>query len=395
MFSREFIEELHEKISLVELISEYTQLKKTGMHLYTGTCPNPKHRDSTPSFRVFLKGYKNGDKINKYDTWACMGCHSGSKDMHNKDTTNYGSDCIAFYQWIKENTAKESVTFGKAVRDLAKKYGIPIPTSEFDSMFKYRRRQMESFEINMYSYPKEYLYSRGLTDKDIRKWHLGCNGPKITFPLLDRYENPIAFTNRWIIVPEGRNDKYKNSSNDKIFNKSQYLYGLHNLTESCEELRITEGPMDVIMATKFEAKNIVATLGTAFTDSHVEIIKRLNKVPVFILDGDKGGQDAINRAICKLAYEGIYCKILIIPNNEDLCELSLKQKYNIENYINANSVTYGQYKLNKIVNSFDSQLNELKLKSYKEIATILEEIPYEPERNIMKEYILKRMDIRF
>lgn len=385
MFSQDFINEVKLKINMVELASEYTALSKAGAFIYQGRCPHPNHNDSSPSFRIFQKGYKNGKKINKYDTWACMGCHSGSKDVKNK---NYGSDCFAFYQWM------EGVSWKQAVYDLCNKYNIPIPSSEFDKLFKIKKIQTESYIKNLYDKPLKYLYNRGLSDKDIKDWRIGYTDEKIVFPLMDRYKNVIAFTKRWLIVPEGRNDKYKNSSTSKIFNKSSYFYGMHNIDNEFDEIRITEGPMDVIMAHKYGAKNINATLGTAFTDEHVEVIKSLDKVPVLIMDGDARGIEAGERAINKLADAGIYSKILILPGGKDLCELSIELKDDIEDYIQSNAITYGQYKMRNIINGFDSAVNELRLKRYKEVRQILEEIPNEVEKMIMKEYVLDRLNIR-
>lgn len=389
-FPQDFLNTVKEKIDLVELVSEYTALSKCGSYLFQGRCPNPEHNDGTPSFRVFKKGYKNGKKINTYDTWACMGCHSGSKTK-NKDSKHkiYGSDCIAFYQWI------EGVSFSKAVYDLCKKYSIPIPTSEFDKLYKEKNLQARSYVRNLYHIPKQYLYDRGLSDKEIEDWMIGYQGDKIVFPLMDRYRNVIGFTKRWLVVPEGRNDKYKNSPTSKIFNKSCYFYGAHNIDNEFNEIRITEGPMDVILGHKYKVRNLTATLGTAFTDEHVEVIKSMNKTPVLIMDGDGPGILAGEKAIEKLAEAGIYSKILILPNGKDLCDMAITLKEDIEEYIQNNAVTYGQYKLKDIVNSFDSAMNELKLKRYKEIKSILEDIPNDVERMIMKEYIYKRMDINF
>lgn len=388
MFSQDFLNEVKDKIDMVELVSEYTPLHKAGALIYQGRCPHPDHEDSTPSFRVFKKGYRNGNKVNKYDSWACMGCHSGNKKIKDKNNRNYGSDCFAFYQWI------EGVTWKQAVYDLCEKYNISIPSSEFDKLFKIKKIQTDSFIKNLYEKPLNYLHSRGLTSKDIELWKIGYDGNKIVFPLPDRYWNILGFTKRWIEVPEGRNDKYKNSCSSKIFNKSSYFYGQHNIINDFDEIRITEGPMDVIMAHKYGAKNINATLGTAFTDQHVEVIKQLDKVPVLIMDGDARGIEAGQRAINKLAEAGIYSKILILPNGKDLCELSLELKEGIEEYISSNSMTYGQYKLNNIINSFDSEVNELKLKKYSEVKKTLDEIPHEVERMIMKEYVLKRLNMR-
>ena len=380
MFSQDFINEVKSKVNLVELVSEYTAVHKAGKNIYVGRCPHPHHDDHDPSFRIWTKGFNN----NKYDSWACMVCHSGKKDKKDKI---YGSDCFAFYQWI------EGVNWKQAVYDLCEKYSIPIPSSEFDKLYKTKAMQTRSYIKNLNFYTLQYLYSRGLTLDNVTEWSIGSQGDKIVFPLLNKYKAPIAFTKRWINAPVDCKDKYKNSATSKIFNKSSYLYGIHNINDESDEIRITEGPMDVIVAHKYGLKNVVATLGTAFTDNHIELIKEMGKTPTFIMDGDDRGIIAAEKAINKLAEAGIYSKILILPNGNDLCEISNQLKHDIEEYVQDNALTYGQYKLNNIMNRFNSKVSEIKIKCFKEAKKVLEEIPLEDERIIMKSYIQKHMGI--
>ena len=384
MFTKKFLDNLKDKISLVELASEFTSLEKIGPNLYQGKCPHPQHNDKNPSLRIWTRGHQN----NTYDSWACMVCHYGNKNLNDKNNKNYGSDVIAFYQWVK------GIGWNKAVRELSLKYNIPMPKSHLDFLYKDKRIKTLSYVRNLTSVALNYLYGRGLSDKDIKDWMIGYQGDKIVFPLLDRYKQPVGFSKRWLNLPPGKNDKYKNSPTSAIFNKSSYFYGQHNIIESFDEIRITEGPMDVIMAHKYGARNISATLGTAFTDEHAQLIKQMGKIPVFIMDGDEPGILAAEKAIAKMADLDVYSKILVLPAGKDLCQLANEIGSEIENYIQCNSLTYGQYKIQKVVNLFESELNELKIKRYGEVKNILEKIPYEVERNIMKEYILKRMDIR-
>ena len=87
-YQRDFIDKVKESTDLLELISEYTELKKEGRYIWRGRCPHPDHNDSTYSFTVNTKT----------NSWCCYGCHSDKKGVNN----NYGSDCIAFIQWINE-----------------------------------------------------------------------------------------------------------------------------------------------------------------------------------------------------------------------------------------------------------------------------------------------------
>lgn len=81
-FPDEFIKELKEKTDLVQLVKQYTKLRKVGMGIWQGVCPHPNHNDDTPSFTVWQKS----------NSWSCYGCHSGKKGIDG----NKGSDAIAF-----------------------------------------------------------------------------------------------------------------------------------------------------------------------------------------------------------------------------------------------------------------------------------------------------------
>lgn len=388
-FPQEFVDKVKEVVDLEKLVGEYTELKPAGIKILMGHCPHPNHHDSTPSFRVYKKGYKSGNNINQYDSWACMGCHNGKKNEHDKKDKVYGSDCIAFIQWIEPKYRN----WRSAVIYLAQKYHIPIPTEENDWMYKQKKSMAYSLMYNLYGEPLKYLEDRGLTIEDCDNWMIGYDGEKITFPLFDRYRNILGFTRRWLHVPEGANDKYKNSSNSKIFNKSNYFYGIHNLDTEFDEIRITEGSMDVILPHKYGAKNVVATLGTAFTQGHVDMIKHYGKTPVFCLDGDAAGAKAINKAISLLAEQGIYSKILIMPNGKDFADMANEIKEGIEDYIQQHSITYGTYILNQALGEYNSKVNEVKIKMLPEIRQLLNFVPNEDEKVILKSYIRNSMGI--
>ena len=384
MFPQYFIDDIKKNIDMIKLVGEYTELKKAGPYIYKGHCPHPNHDDKDPSFRVWVKGYKNNTKVNKYDSWACMVCHYGKKG---DKFENKGSDCISFIQWIEKKSWKDAVIY------LANKYRIPIPTDKNEKLYKEKKLLAYNYMENLYGEPFEYLKERGLSREDCYEWGIGYDGLKIVFPLLDRYKNVLGFTRRWLHEPENSNDKYKNSSNSSIFNKSLYLYGIQYIDEDFEEIRITEGSMDVIIARKYGLKNIFAPLGTAFTEGHIEIIKHYNKIPVFCMDGDDAGLKSTNRSIEMLAAHGIYSKILIIPTGKDLAVIALEEKENIENYVSENSITYGNYLIQKELSLYYAKVNELKLKSYPKLAKILNQVPTQEERKILKSFVKSTMGV--
>lgn len=373
MLSQTFIDEVKNATNMLKLAQRYTELKPVGNGIWQGICPHPKHKDDTPSFTVWEKS----------QSWACLGCHSGKKSEKYK---NYGSDCFAFLQWI------EGISWRQAVLKLAEEAGIKPEQEEYQELYNHKRRLALAYHKNLPKPVLDYLFKRGLDKSDINKWLIGFTGQRISFPLFDRYSRIIGFSNRKLL----KNDdgpKYKNSFNDEIFNKGSYFYGIHLVNDECDEIRITEGSMDVILPYKYGAQNIVATLGTSFTENHIAIIKNMNKIPVFCMDGDAAGLKALKKSADMLADAGIYSKILLLPDGKDMADLANELKDGIEDYIRTNAITYGQMLIQDIVNQFDAKMNEEKLRLYPMIKKVLEDIKNPDEKKIIKDYINSKMGL--
>lgn len=128
MFSSNFKDKIKQKINLLELIKEYTDLKPAGDNIWQGRCPHPDHDDTTPSFRV----WKNNDNT---WSWACMGCHVGKKDTKDNKYRNYGSDCFAFVQWMSDHkNSKHIYSFTESIMVLADKYNIPSSANNLTAL---------------------------------------------------------------------------------------------------------------------------------------------------------------------------------------------------------------------------------------------------------------------
>lgn len=362
-----FIEELKNKTDLVRYVKQYTQLKKVGRGVWQGQCPHPKHSDNTPSFTVW----------EKQKSWACFGCHKGKKG----EDGNVGSDIIAFIQWI------DNIDFRKAVEKLAEWNNVSIPTDEhqklYDQNYKLARKYQQDL-YNKYEYVLDYLYDRGLDDIDIEHWMIGYDSFKnrIVFPLFDRYNNIIGFNKRVIDPDYNGGDKYINSSNSKIFNKSYFLYGMQEIDNDFNEIRITEGSFDVILGRKYGIKNLVASLGTSFTEHHAEIIAKTGKTPVLIFDGDEAGNKALKKALFYFEQLGVYCKIVNLPKGKDLANMTDDIGYNVNTYIKDKSMTAGYFIVKDIIQQYQSSLYELKLKTIPQLEKALENIPLSEKRPI-------------
>lgn len=375
MLSQDFIDEVKGAVDMLKLAQRYVELKKVGKGVWQGQCPHPKHNDSTPSFTVWEES----------QSWACLGCHSGKKDARYR---NYGSDCIAFVQWI------EGIGWKQAILKLAKEVGIEPERDEYAEVYEHKERLAKSYSQNIPPQVLTYLKDRGLDKNDIDDWLIGFDGLRITFPLLDRYRKVLGFSKRKFIEIDESAPKYKNSPNSEIFNKGSYLYGLHLVNDDIDEIRITEGAMDVIVPSKYGVRNIVATLGTSFTENHVALIKNMKKIPVFCMDGDEAGLKSIKKAIDLLAREGIYSKVLLLPKGKDMADLANELKEYTEEYIQKHSITYGQMMIQGVINIYDAKVNEIKIKLLPEIKSILETIPNDNERKVIHDFIYEKMKLK-
>ena len=391
-YSNEFKEQVKSATDLLELIGEYTTLKKIGDNVWSGRCPHPDHHDSSPSFRVF----KNGP--DDY-TWKCFGC----QDPYAKkgEGNNYGSDCFAFIQWVNDyKGSKKRISFNDSIRILAERAGLNVPKQRsYEHLYVHNERLALAAFANQVPQLRKYLFSRGLDESDIDRWIIGFRQQKeenamvdrIVFPLVNENNRCIGFSNR--VLREGDSDaKYWNSPKSDIFSKREYLFG-HQFVTDFEELRVTEGQFDVILASKFGAKNVVATLGTAFTREHAIKCKAMKKKPVFIFDGDEAGIKGIKRAIANSTEQDLPCKVCSLPKGKDLAEISLELGNDIEDWITNHSIPAWEYQLWEPTIQYESGLQELKMKMLPEIRNASSFPMTKEERILFMSYVKERFGI--
>ncbi len=340
-FPRSFIEKVKKATDMLALAREYTSLTSVGEGIYGGCCPHPQHKDSTPSFRVW----------EKEQSWCCMSCHSGKKDDRFK---NYGSDCFAFIQWV--NSGK--LSWPQAVTELANRAGIALPDDVNQQAYDQIRDEAVAYYNALTPAAIEYLNGRGLDEEDIAEWGIGFDGSRITFPLPDAYCNLLAFSRRQFIDLSG--PKYKNSSTSAIFQKGTYLYGVHKLDRTFPEIRITEGQLDVILALKHGVRNIIGTLGTAFTEHHVSLIQQTKMRPVIIMDSDDAGVKATRKIAEMFLDAGIMPKVVRLEAGKDMADMSLIMKEEMEGWISNNSIYYWQYLLAPNIEQYSAKISELR-----------------------------------
>ena len=328
IYSSEVIEEVVSRNDIVDVISGYIKLKKSGSS-YVGLCPF--HNEKSPSFSV-----------------------SGTKQMYHCFGCGVGGNVITFVMEY------ENYTFPEAVKMLADRAGIALPVMEYSGEDR-RERDIKTklLEINKiaatfyYHQLKspagqsglDYLKKRQLSDKTINTFGLGY-APQLTgdlyrmlkekgyddellkesglftyekgirekfwnrviFPIMDINNKVIGFGGR--VMGDGK-PKYLNSPETKLFDKSKNLYGLNVARSSRKNnLIICEGYMDVISMHQAGFNQAVASLGTALTPGHARLMKRYTDNVLITYDSDEAGVKAALRAIPILKEAGLSTKVI-------------------------------------------------------------------------------------
>lgn len=333
------IEDIRNRVNIVDLVSEYMTLKKAGRN-YIGSCPF--HKEKTPSFTV------NAEK----QIYHCFGCGEGGN---------------AFSFLMKIN----QMSFPEAVRYLAGKLGIALPSREFTPEGKTHQDQRESlFRVNRlaatyYSWTlrspagikgRSYLEKRGIKPEIIDTFRLGYapegwrnlrdhlqkekvalkhaeqagllvsrkDGDyydrfrgRLIFPIEDINGDVIAFGGR--IIGEGE-PKYLNSPESPVYVKGRHLYGLSRAKKAIrrdEYLIIVEGYFDLLALWNAGIQNVVATLGTALSREHVDLIKRYTRAVAVTFDADAGGKAALVRSMPLFLEKGMHAKAVVLPDGKD------------------------------------------------------------------------------
>ncbi len=327
------LEEIKDRIDIVDLISDYVQLKKAGQN-WKGLCPF--HAEKTPSFTV-----SPAKQI-----FHCFGCGSGG-------------DIFTFL------ARSENLSFPEAIKILAKRAGViiktyqkdAVETGEKEALFNMNKDAAWFFRQNLLKNTQAagYLKGRGINDDVqkqfvlgyamnswnalltflsrkgykpdmVRKAGLATQGAKgvydmfrdrIMFPIHDLKGDVIAFGGRAI---DNSEPKYLNSPETPVFNKRRVLYGFNRAKDSIKDtgqVLLMEGYLDVITAHTYGFTNAVAPLGTACTQEHGKLIKRFVEEVILVFDSDEAGKKAAKNAAGILLESGLNVKVLSIPGKED------------------------------------------------------------------------------
>lgn len=368
MISESIAEQIKASNNIVDIIGEYTDLKKMGSS-YKGLCP--LHNEKTPSLSVDEKG----------QFFHCFGCGAGG-------------DVVSFIM------QKEGLAFPEAMEYLADKAGINI---EYSDNFKDNSKNKELYEINkdvmMFYYRKllvskdaiGYLKNRGLSSKIVNRFMLGFADEswnelvnyieykgydkkdleaiglikqnksggfydkfrnRIIFPIINHYGNVIGFGGRSI---DGGEPKYLNSPESDIFKKRYNLYGLNVYKkQKSKDIILVEGYMDVIALNNHGIDYSVASLGTALTHEQAKLIKRYADDVYICYDSDKAGMAATDKAVDIFLDEDVKAKIIILDNGLDPDDFIKEHGKEIFLKRKEEALDAYNYKYNKILDAYSS-----------------------------------------
>lgn len=336
------VEQIKSRLSIVDVVGSYIKLEKAGGS-YKALCPF--HHEKSPSFNVSPSR----------DAYYCFGC-------------NRGGDIFTFVQEI------EGVEFVDALRILAARAGVELKRengeskSERENMFSVMEAATEFYEKQLSANTEAlaYLKGRGLTDETIHSFRIGyaplewralhtyllnkkftdaeiervgltkpVEGKgyydrfrgRVMFPIFDAAGRVVAFSGR-VFGHQGDDvAKYINSPETPLYDKSAILFGYDRAKQMMREQNFTilvEGQMDLIMAHQAGALNTVAVSGTALTEKHLALLKRLSENLVFAFDADDAGLAATARAFGVALQMGMNVRVAQIPEGKDPADYILK-----------------------------------------------------------------------
>ncbi len=376
MITKDSIENLKNHLDVVDVISQFLEIKKSGAN-FKACCPF--HGEKTPSFVISPTK----------QIYHCFGC-------------GVGGDSIKFVMEY------EKLAYPEAIEKLASMYNISL-SYENNNQQKLDTKVLQ--EINKYyqklfisnETAKEYINSRGISEFSIEKFEIGYapgslqtinyikdnflnladakelgvidsgeNGlyarfiERITFPIYALNGSIVGFGGRTIT---GHNAKYVNSPQTKLFNKSRLLYGYHLAKESIykkKEIIITEGYLDVIMLHQAGFEQAVATLGTALTQEHLPLLRRGEPKVIVAYDGDMAGLNAAYKASVMLSNGNFEGGVVIFSQGVDPADMVKEKKINELGQIFEHPKPFIPFVIDYIISKYDLKDPQNKQKALEE-----------------------------
>ena len=359
------IDRIAQQADIVQIISEYIPLTKTGKN-YKGLCPF--HQEKTPSFIV------SAEK----QVFHCFGCGVG------------GNAFTFLMKW-------EKVNFPEAVHILAQKMGVQVSSGDKDAGHKEQFYRINALITEFFNHQlkknkmaQRYLYERGFKSTTVEDFRLGWAPSSRIFVEFCRTNNLPSDTLRELgllkISPESGNEyayfrerlifpifslagnivgfgarvldeslpKYINSPQSPVFDKGKNLYGLHLAREEMrksKEVILVEGYTDVIALYQEGIHNLVASLGTSLTDPQARTLKRYVNTVHLAYDEDNAGEAATIRGIDLLLEDDLQVKIISLPRGEDPADCVRKGGKEVFLQLKERALPYIDYRIKVAINN--------------------------------------------
>ncbi|EAH8800993.1 DNA primase, partial [Campylobacter jejuni] len=365
MITKESIENLSQRLNIVDIIENYIEVKKQGSSF---VCICPFHADKNPSMHINpTKGF-----------YHCFACKAGG-------------DAFKFVMDY------EKLSFTDAVEKVA---SLSNFTLSYTKEKQENKKELKSILPSLNAYFKDnlkhhkevltYLYQRALNDKDIAKFELGFAGAsedsirllqnqkipledamsvgalkkdennefyasfiwRITFPIYDHKDLLVGFGGRTLNpnVPA----KYVNSPQNILFDKSRIFYAFNIAKENIakkKEIIVCEGYMDAIAFHKAGFNNAVAVLGTALTEHHLPLIRRYDAKVILCFDNDEAGLKAATRSAFLLSTNKIDGKVAILQGGKDPAELVTKNESTKLHDILDEGIELGEFYIRRLIST--------------------------------------------
>ena len=411
-YNNDVVGEIQSRLDIVEIVAETVNLSRKG-NRYWGRCPF--HDEKTASFCVTPE--KN--------MFYCFGC-------------NTGGDMFSFIM------KRDSLNFADALEVLAAKAGIEkvktISTPELE-----RKKRLIALNMTVAEYyhqvltrhdkVKQYLAKRNINPETINNFKLGyaddawnsleefivkkgfnsadlnhlglIKKSEKTNNYFDIFRNrlifPIHAPNGDVVGFGGRAldddnmPKYLNSPESNIFSKRRNLYGLFQGREAIRQKNqviLVEGYMDCIKLHQYGINNVVASLGTAFTEEQAKLIKRYAEEVVILYDGDEAGQRETLKAIDVLVQENMIIDVITLPGLIDPDDyLDLYGKEDFLRFLKNNKINYIEFKLNRYINVITPNHIEDKVKIINMLSPDIKQIDSELKKDYLVKLIAQKLKI--
>lgn len=409
-YSNELKEEIRAANDIVDVISQYVTLKRSGRN-YFGICPF--HREKSPSFSV------SPDR----QYFHCFGCHKGG-------------DVFTFISEIEKLSFKETIEF------LAERGHVTLPIEQDegfnekqylkDRMYKVNLETTLFFHERLYQplakIAQNYVKERKLDNNTLKAFKIGYSGEynelykhlkskgfkdneilatglvnkndrgefidrfrkRLMFPIMSVNGKVVAFGGRRLDNNE-KSAKYINSNENLVYSKKQHLFALNLAKQTnSKQIILVEGYMDAISLYQRGIQNVVASLGTALTEEQGRLLRKYSEQVLMSYDSDGAGQEAIMRGLEILGTQGCDARVIQMEGAKDPDEYIIKYGSERFNLLAKNAISLVEFKVKMLKSNYNLENATDKVRFLKEITEILSQVENKIEQEIYIDKISKQ-----